>query len=218
MSRATHTLKNLAAPALALLSLCAFAACRHTTAKDAPAPPTPAPAAETQLTAAEEATNSRPLKLPLASPRLLVRKKERRLVLYDGEAVVRVYLMVLGFAPEGDKVKQGDGRTPEGDFYVCTKNDKSRFHLSLGLSYPNEAAAERGLRDKIIGRKQYERIVRALRNKQRPPWDTALGGEIMIHGGGTGGDWTLGCVALENPHIEELFKVLPMGTPVRIEP
>ncbi|HLM55492.1 MAG TPA: L,D-transpeptidase [Pyrinomonadaceae bacterium] len=213
MSRATHTLKKLAAPALALLSLCAFAACRHTTAKDAPAP-----RAETQPTAQEEATNSRPLKLPLASPRVLVRKKERRVMLYDGEAVVRVYRMVLGFAPEGDKVGQGDGRTPEGDFYVCVKNDKSRFHLSLGLSYPNEAAAERGLRDRVITRRQYERIMRALRNKQRPPWDTPLGGEIMIHGGGTGGDWTLGCVALENAHIEELFKVLPMGTPVRIEP
>ncbi|HEV2862491.1 MAG TPA: L,D-transpeptidase [Pyrinomonadaceae bacterium] len=209
MSRATHTLKTLAAPALALLSLCAaLAASRHTAA----------PVAATQLTAEEEAANSRPLKLPLRSPRLLVRKKERRLVLYDGEAAVRVYRMVLGSAPEGDKVRQGDGRTPEGDFYVCVKNDKSRFHLSLGLSYPNEAAAERGLRDEIINRKQYERIVRAVRNKQRPPWDTALGGEIMIHGGGTGGDWTLGCVALENQHIEELFKVLPMGTPVRIEP
>ena len=209
MSRAAHTLKKLAAPALALLSLCAaLASSRHTTA----------PAAESQLNAGEEEINSRPLRLPLTSPRLLVRKAARRVVLYDGDATVRVYRMVLGFAPEGDKVRQGDGRTPEGDFYVCVKNDKSRFHLSLGLSYPNEAAAERGLRDKIINRRQYERIVRALRNKQRPPWDTALGGEIMIHGGGTGGDWTLGCVALENPHIEELFKVLPMGTPVRIEP
>lgn len=210
MSRA-HTLTALAAPGLALLSLCAFAACRHATAKDAPAP-------DARPTAEEEATNSRPLKLPLARPRLLVRKKERRLVLYDREAVVRVYRMVLGFAPEGDKVRQGDGRTPEGDFYVCTKNDKSRFHLSLGLSYPNEAAAERGLRDEIIGRGQYERIVRALRNKQRPPWDTALGGEIMIHGGGTAGDWTLGCVALENEHVKELFDHVPTGAAVRIEP
>ena len=221
MSRATHTLRKLAAPALALLSLCAFAACRHTPAKDAPAPPAqpaPAPAAETQLSAEEEATNSRPLKLPLAGPRLLVRKKERRVVLYDGEAVVRVYRMVLGFAPEGDKVRQGDGRTPEGEFYVCMKNEKIRFYLSLGLSYPDEAAARRGFGEGLITREQRDRIVSAAREKRCPPWDTPLGGEIMIHGGGVVEDWTLGCVALENEHIKELFDAVPRGTPVRIEP
>jgi murein L,D-transpeptidase YafK len=209
LSRAAHTLKSLAAPALALLSLCAaLAAPRQTTAA----------AADAQLTAEEEATNSRPLKLPLARPRLLVRKAARRLVLYDGDKAVRVYRVVLGFAPEGDKEREGDGRTPEGDFYVCTKNDKSRFHLSLGLSYPNMAAAERGLRDKLITREEYERIMIALRNGQRPPWDTALGGEIMIHGGGTASDWTLGCVALENQLVGELFEAVPLSTPVRIEP
>ena len=185
-----------------------------------PPAPTPAPVADgvAPLTREEEELNLRPLKLPLERPRVVVEKGTRRLRLYAGGELVRVRRVALGFTPEGDKVRQGDGRTPEGEFYVCMKNDKSRFHLSLGLSYPNEAAAERGLRDRVITRRQYERIMRALREKQRPPWDTALGGEIMIHGGGTGGDWTLGCVALEDPHIEELFAVVPLGTPVRIEP
>ena len=225
MSRA-HTFNLLAAPALALLSLCtapAFWRQPGAASVPAPAPPTgPAAAAAAapawQLTADEEATNRRPLKLPLASPRLLVRKAARRLVLYDGERAVRVYRVVLGFAPDGDKVRQGDGRTPEGDFYVCVKNDKSRFYLSLGLSYPNRPAAERGLRDRLITRRQHDRIVRAIDDRQRPPWDTALGGEIMIHGGGTANDWTHGCVALENEHIKELFDAVPMGAPVRIEP
>ena len=125
--------------------------------------------------------------------------------------------VVLGFSPEGDKVRQGDGRTPEGEFYVCLKNDRSNFYLSLGLNYPSAEDAERGLRDKLITRAERNRIVRAIENKQRPPWDTALGGEIFIHGGGTESDWTWGCIALANPDVRELFDSVPMGTSVRIE-
>ncbi len=60
--------------------------------------------------------------------------------------------------------------------------------------------------------------MRALARKRTPPWDTALGGEIFIHGGGTSGDWTAGCVALDNADMQELFDSVPLGTPVRIEP
>jgi len=166
----------------------------------------------------DESVNRVPLKLPLKKPRIVVSKSGRRLTLYEDRKVVRVYRMVLGFAPEGDKGRQGDGRTPEGDFYVCMKNEKSRFYLSLGLNYPDEAAARRGFGEGLITREQRDRIVSAVRARRCPPWDTALGGEIMIHGGGTGDDWTLGCVALENEHIKELFDAVPRGTPVRIEP
>lgn len=159
-----------------------------------------------------------PLKLPLVKPRIVVSKSKRQLLLYSGAALVRTYKIVLGGNPVADKVRQGDRATPEGDFYVCVKNPRSNFHLSLGLNYPNAEDAERGLRDKLITRAEYERIMHAVRNKRRPPWDTALGGEIFIHGGGTGGDWTWGCVALSNPEIEELFDAVPLGTPVRIEP
>ena len=170
------------------------------------------------LTAGEEALNRRPLRLPLAEPRIVVEKGARRLRLYAGGELVRVRRVVLGFAPEGDKEKQGDGRTPEGDFHVCMKNDRSNFYLSLGLTYPNEEDAERGLGAGLITRAQHKRIVGAVRAKRCPPWNSALGGEIFIHGGGTASDWTAGCVALENPEIKELFDSVPAGTPVRILP
>ncbi len=170
------------------------------------------------LTTEQGAANRAPLKLPLVEPRIVVSKAGRLLTLYSGGRVVRAYRVVLGFNPVGDKVKQGDGATPEGEFYVCVKNEKSKFYRSLGLSYPNEEDAGRGLRDGLITRAQHDRIVRAIKERRTPPWDTALGGEIFIHGGGTRGDWTWGCVALENEQAEELFNAVPKGTPVRIEP
>lgn len=131
---------------------------------------------------------------------------------------MRVRRVVLGNDPVGDKVKQGDGRTPEGEFQICMKNERSKFYLSLGLTYPNAEDAERGLRDRLITSAEHKSITRALDAGRCPPWDTALGGEIFIHGGGTSNDWTLGCVALENPEIKELFDALPAGTPVQIKP
>lgn len=163
------------------------------------------------------ARSQTPLKLPLADPQVVVSKSRRQLRLYAGGDLVRTYRVALGTNPVEDKVRQGDRATPEGDFYVCVKNARSNFYLSLGLSYPNAEDAARGLRDKLITRAEYERIMRALRGRRRPPWDTALGGEIFIHGGGTEGDWTWGCVALANTDIKELFDALPMGTPVKIE-
>src|SRR5918993_1752177 len=130
------------------------------------ATPVPVPAAADggePLTREEEAVNQRPLKLPLAEPRVVVEKGARRLRLYAGGEVVRVRLVALGFEPSGDKVRQGDGRTPEGEYTVCMKNPRSNFYLSLGLTYPNEEDAERGLRDGLVTRAQADRIKRAVR-------------------------------------------------------
>jgi hypothetical protein len=180
--------------------------------------PTATQAGGGPLTDDEETLNRRPLKLPLVDPRIVVEKNARRLRLYSGGGVVRVRRVVLGFAPVGDKEKQGDGRTPEGEFYICMKNERSNFYLSLGLSYPNEEDADRGLSAGLITRAQAASIVSAVKAKRCPPWDTKLGGEIFIHGGGTPSDWTSGCVALENAEIKELFDAVPAGTVVRIEP
>jgi murein L,D-transpeptidase YafK len=158
-----------------------------------------------------------PLKLPLASPHVVVSKSKRRLDLYSGGRVVRTYRVALGKSPSDDKERQGDYRTPEGEFYVCVKNVASRFYLSLGLSYPNREDAERGLRDHLITRAEHERIAAAIDKGLRPPWDTALGGEIFIHGGGSGSDWTWGCVALDDADVRELFDAVPKGTRVVIE-
>lgn len=157
------------------------------------------------------------LKLPLKNPRIVIMKSERRLELFSGDAVVRRYKIGLGLSPVEDKVRQGDRRTPEGEFYVFTKNDKSAFYLSLGLSYPNIEDAERGLRDKLISRRQHDVIVRAIKRKASPPQNTALGGDIYIHGNGASTDWTWGCVALENADMKELFDAVTVGTPVTIK-
>jgi murein L,D-transpeptidase YafK len=156
--------------------------------------------------------------LRLTSPRIVVKKAERKLLLYSDDKLVRTYRIGLGLSPVGDKVRQGDRRTPEGDFYIFTKNDKSAFYLSLGISYPNATHAEQGLRDGLITKAQYDSITRALKAKQTPPQNTRLGGDIYIHGNGAGSDWTWGCVALDDRDVRELFQAIPVGTRVRIEP
>lgn len=148
----------------------------------------------------------------------MVLKSKRRLDLYSDGKLARVYKIGLGLNPIPDKVRQGDRATPEGEFYVFTKNNRSAFYLSLGISYPNEEDAARGLRDKLISRAQHDAIVRAIKRKATPPQNTALGGDIYIHGNGASSDWTWGCVALENEHMKELFDAVPVGTPVIIKP
>jgi murein L,D-transpeptidase YafK len=161
--------------------------------------------------------DSKPLP-SVENPRLVVKKKARLLQVYDGGKLVKTYRVALGFAPRGDKETEGDGKTPEGEFYVFTKNDQSKFYLSLGLSYPNREAAMRGLQEKLISREEHDEILRAVAEKRMPPQKTALGGEIYIHGGGTEKDWTEGCVALPDEEIKELFARIPVGTTVIIEP
>lgn len=158
------------------------------------------------------------LKLPLIKPKIVVKKGRRELLLYSSDKLVRTYHVGLGLSPVGDKVRAGDRRTPEGDFYIFTRNDKSAFYLSLGLSYPNAPHAERGLRDGLINRSQYEAIMKALKAVRTPPQNTRLGGDIYIHGHGARSDWTWGCVALENEDIRELFAAVNVGTPVTIQP
>ena len=154
----------------------------------------------------------------LADPHIIIRKKDRVLEVYDGRTLVRSYRVVLGFDPKGDKEIEGDGRTPEGDFYVFTKNPQSKFHLSLGLSYPNTEDADRGLQSGIISRAEYDAIRDAIAGKRMPPQKTALGGEIYIHGGGTESDWTWGCVAMRNQDIEQIFQSVGVGTKVTVRP
>ena len=173
---------------------------------------------ESGPSAAAETDDRSRLKLPLIRPKIVVKKGQRQLLLFSADKLVRRYRIGLGLNPLGDKVRQGDRRTPEGNFYIFTKNDKSAFYLSLGISYPNASAAERGLRDHLINKTQYDAIMHALRAKKGPPQNTLLGGDIYIHGNGAGSDWTWGCVALENEDVRELFNAVTVGTPVTIEP
>ncbi len=163
-------------------------------------------------------SDTRALPDVLVDPAVLVEKRMRRLtVLSEGKAVKR-YRIALGREPIGDKEREGDLRTPEGEFYVCARNATSKYHRSIGLSYPNEEDAERGLAAGLITKREHRTILDATRHMTQPPWKTALGGEIMIHGGGTDSDWTEGCIAVSDLEAEELFRALPLGTPVEIAP
>ncbi len=153
----------------------------------------------------------------IRNARIVIDKYARRLFLYTGSELVKIYPISLGLDPDGDKERQGDRRTPEGKFYICNKNPKSKYYLSLGISYPNIEDAERGLRQGLITEQQYRAIVRAIKARRKPPWNTALGGAICIHGGGIPWDWTYGCIAMRNEDMEELFRVIPVGTPVIIK-
>ena len=158
------------------------------------------------------------LVLPIEKPRIVVYKKERKLEFYSDKSLLRTYRIGLGFSPVADKVREGDGATPEGDFYIFVKNNKSAYYLSLGVSYPNIEDADRGLRDGLITRAQHAAITEAIRKKTAPPQYTKLGGLIYIHGHGARSDWTWGCVALENDDIKELYDAVLVGTPVTIKP
>ena len=152
------------------------------------------------------------------NPKLLVSKAERKLEVFDGENLVRTYKIALGNVPVGDKEVEGDGKTPEGEFYIHTKNSKSRFYLSLGISYPYKEDAKRGLENELITQEEHDQIVAAVEGMKMPPQKTALGGEIYIHGSGNLADWTAGCIALTNGDMKALFDAVPLGTPVEIRP
>ncbi|WDT81206.1 MAG: L,D-transpeptidase [Candidatus Manganitrophus sp.] len=130
-----------------------------------------------------------------AAPVIVVRKAERTLTLYQGERPIKVYPINLGFNGLNDKRSVGDGATPEGAYRVILKKDlgETKYHRALLINYPNE-------RDRT-------RIKRAKR----------LGGLIEIHGGRNEGlEETLGCVALDNDQMDDLFSRVPNGTPVTI--
>lgn len=136
---------------------------------------------------------------------VVVKKGERSLFLLKDGRVLREYPVGLGFDPFGHKEREGDGRTPEGAYVIEGRNPRSRYHLSLKISYPSPedraAAQARG---------------------------DDPGGDIMIHGmpnnfgylthAMLGGDWTAGCVAVTNEQVREIWAAVPNGTPIRIEP
>jgi murein L,D-transpeptidase YafK len=143
-------------------------------------------------------------------------KGKRILELYGNDKLIGRFKIALGRSPEGDKNEEGDTKTPEGSYYICTRNDNSKFTLFLGLSYPNTEDAKRGLKNNLITPDIYEEIKTAEDLKQCPPWNTPLGGEVGIHGGGNTPDWTLGCIALSDENIRIVWDYAPLKTPVDI--
>ena len=129
--------------------------------------------------------------------RIQILKGERRMQLLHDRQLLREYRFELGFDPLGHKVREGDGRTPEGSYRIDRRNPNSRYHLSLGLSYPDAD-------DVAVARSQ----------------GLNPGGDIFIHGtpdewvGQT--DWTWGCVAISNAEMDEVYAMVQTGTLVTI--
>jgi len=154
----------------------------------------------------------------VSSPRVVVLKSKRLLHLFDGDRLVRSYPIDLGVSPQEDKRLAADGRTPEGLFRIVTKNPRSPFHRFLGLDYPDLDAVEHGLTSRLITFGEAAAILRARGAGVCPDWSTVLGGGIGIHGRRRGWDWTAGCIALADRHVDELFGILRLGDPVEILP
>ena len=170
------------------------------------------------LSTSNKNLSTTPELLNLENPFIVIKKEARTLELFDGKELVKIYNIALGFQPKGDKEIEGDGKTPEGEFYIFTKNPKSKFYLSLGVSYPNIEDANRGLEAELTTSREHAEIIKAITQKRIPPQNTKLGGEIYIHGGGNFTDWTAGCIALVNKDIKEIYEAIQVKAKVRIEP
>jgi murein L,D-transpeptidase YafK len=143
--------------------------------------------------------------MPSQADFVLVQKSAHRLYLMHRGRAFKAYSVALGRGGLEPKRREGDGRTPEGRYVIDRRNPHSQFHLALHISYPNQ---------------QDRRNARKL---GAPP-----GGDIMIHGlpngyGWAGTfmgmiDWTNGCIAVSDAEIEEIWKLVPDGTPIEIQP
>ncbi|MGA7831878.1 MAG: L,D-transpeptidase family protein [Terracidiphilus sp.] len=148
--------------------------------------------------------------LPAQTPQqqadsILILKKDHVMELLAGGKVIRSYKVALGRGGLAPKEREGDARTPEGHYTIDAKSAASHYHKAMHVSYPNAADRARAAR---LG--------------------VAPGGSIMIHGlpngeGWIGAahrlyDWTLGCIAVTDEEIDEIFKLVPVGTPVEIRP
>jgi murein L,D-transpeptidase YafK len=153
------------------------------------------------------------------SPQILIRKRNREMLVLSDDLIVASYPVSLGRAPLGIKLRGNDMKTPEGQYYICNKVEGHRYHLFLQINYPSPDDAKRGAVQQIIRPGEEARIEAAWQLTQPPPTDTALGGPLGIHGFGAETNWTTdGSIGLHNIHIEELFWNIATGTPVAIIP
>jgi len=137
--------------------------------------------------------------------KLVVYKHERKLVLLSHDKEVKTYRVALGGEPVGPKTRYGDHRTPEGSYVLDSRNPNSHFYKAFHISYPNATDVANA---KKLG--------------------VSPGGDIMLHGlpkeyawvgkEHTHADWTDGCIAVANEEMDELWKLVPVGTPIEIKP
>lgn len=135
-----------------------------------------------------------------AVTQIQIYKGQRKMYLLSGNQAIETYDIALGGNPVGDKKVEGDGKTPEGQYFINRRNPNSAYHLSLGISYPNDADRAEAA---ALGKKP--------------------GGDIFIHGRarknkGRGKDWTAGCIAVKDGQMEEVYSMVRVGTPIFILP
>ena len=143
--------------------------------------------------------------MKISADRVLVEKTKRQLTLFSEGEVLKQYKISLGREPEGPKIRAGDNRTPEGLYYIDYRITNSDYHLALHISYPNSSD-----------------LYHAEQLGYTP------GGDIMLHGLKNGDrniayyhgyfDWTKGCIAVTDTEIEEIWHLVPNGTPIEIRP
>lgn len=149
---------------------------------------------------------------------LKIYKKKKVLELYGDNKLIGVLGVSLGSSIDGKKEMQGDNKIPEGSYYVCYKTDKTKHTYFIGISYPNINDAKKGLEQGMINEKTFDRIKNSIDNKKQPPWNTALGGDVGIHGGKGTSSLTYGSIVLSNSDINILKNYVKLNTPVYIYP
>ncbi len=146
-----------------------------------------------------------PLPASAKADKVVVLKKERKLLLLSHGAVLKTYRVALGGDAIGPKTQQGDHKTPEGSYVLDRRNSRSRFYKSIHISYPNPADI-----------------------RQAKKRGVAPGGDIFLHGlpknyawlgaAHHAYDWTDGCIAVTNEEMDEIWRAVPDGTPIEIKP
>lgn len=149
--------------------------------------------------------NLHPLPSNITADRVLVEKASRRLTLLRKGTPLKTYRVALGRASVGPKEQEGDQRTPEGHYLIDFHKEDSDFHRALHVSYPEQRDVDQAVAHGI-----------------------PAGCDIMIHGirnglGWIGAfhrrtDWTAGCIAVTDFEIEEIWRAVPDGTPIEIQP
>jgi murein L,D-transpeptidase YafK len=143
-----------------------------------------------------------PLPASAMADKVVVLKGDRKLLLMKGDEVLKTYVVSLGGNPVGGKIRQGDGKTPEGNYVLDRHNAHSQYHKSIHISYPNAEDVARARRLGVLA-----------------------GGDLFVHGlpndfrGHSGlGDWTEGCIAVNNEEMDEIWRAVADGTPIEIKP
>ncbi|HKW97205.1 MAG TPA: L,D-transpeptidase family protein [Bryobacteraceae bacterium] len=137
--------------------------------------------------------------------RILIVKSARTMALMHGGRILKIYEVALGGNPVGPKMKQGDKKTPEGDYVIDAKNARSRFHRALHISYPNPRDRDRARKLGVDPGGGVE--IHGLESKYS--WIGFLHRSV---------DWTVGCIAVTNSEIDEIWSLVSVGTPVEIQP